>query len=311
MRVPSLITSVLFVSLCLCKSSTGAEPLPISNHLHTDKIINDGKSHKKETGQEDAKSKTPFIELETTFRNKEIKSLPKTHSDEFSDTDGINMDKDYEEPENEEEMELVTVNDPIQPYNRAIFTFNDKLYYYVIKPAYKGYNKVVPEKARMSVSNFFSNIKTPIRFFNCLFQGKVKGASTEILRLVINSTIGIGGLFDPAKSKFHLEKQDEDFGQTLGKYKMGPGVYIEWPFIGPSTVRDTIGYVGDIALNPLTLLSFFVSPYANTGASSYDTFNEISIDGGKAYEDITKPAIDPYIALQDAYIQNRNKRIKE
>ncbi len=223
--------------------------------------------------------------------------------------DIINEDEEAEDVD--VELETTFVKDPIRKYNRAIFGFNDKLYFYVMKPAYKGYNKVVPEKARVSVRKFFLNIRTPIRFFNCLFQGKFKGAGTELARLVINTTVGLGGLFDPAKSQFHLEKQDEDFGQTLGKYGMGSNYFIEWPFLGPSNVRDTIGFVGDVALDPLTLLAFFVSPFASTGAKGYDTFNEVSIDKGETYENIVEPAIDPYIALQDAYTQNRIKKIRE
>ncbi len=223
--------------------------------------------------------------------------------------DATNEDEEIEDIDIE--MEATFVKDPIRKYNRAIFTFNDKLYFYVMKPAYKGYNKVVPEKARLSVRKFFLNIRTPVRFFNCLFQGKFKGAGTELARLVINTTVGLGGLFDPAKSQFNLEKQDEDFGQTLGKHGMGSNYFIEWPFLGPSNARDTIGFVGDVALDPLTLLTFFVSPYASLGAKSYDTFNEISIDKGETYENIVEPAIDPYIALQDAYTQNRIKKIKE
>jgi phospholipid-binding lipoprotein MlaA len=233
-----------------------------------------------------------------------------TVSDEkISVKDSIDEDEEFEDVD--VELETVFIKDPIRPYNRAIFGFNDKLYFYVMKPMYKGYNKVVPENARVSVRKFFSNIRTPVRFFNCIFQGKFKGAGTELARLVINTTVGLGGLFDPAKSQFHLEMQDEDFGQTLGKHGMGSNYFIEWPFLGPSNVRDTIGLVGDIALDPITLLGFFVSPFASTGARSYDTFNEVSIDKGEAYENIVEPAIDPYIAIQDAYTQNRIKKIKE
>ena len=108
-----------------------------------------------------------------------------------------------------------------------------------------------------------------------------------------------------------MEKQNRDFGQTLAKYKIGSGPFVEWPIIGPSSARDTVGFVGDIALNPLTLLSFFAGTAVSFGVNSYDTVNDISIDKGATYESITKPAIDPYIALQDAYVQNRIKRIKE
>ncbi len=224
-------------------------------------------------------------------------------------TDSFDEDEELEDVD--VELEKVFVKDPIRKYNRAIFGFNDKLYFYFMKPMYKGYNKVVPEKARIGVRHFFSNIRTPIRFFNCLFQGKFKGAGTELLRLTINTTIGVGGFSDPAKKFFHLKKQDEDFGQTLGKHGMGSNYFIEWPVLGASNARDTIGFVGDVALDPLTLLAFFVSPFASTGARGYHTFNEVSIDKGETYENIVEPAIDPYIALQDAYTQNRIKKIKE
>lgn len=221
------------------------------------------------------------------------------------------VDEDKELGDTSLVIEPPSVRDPFQSYNRGVFVFNDKAYYCVIRPVYKGYNKVVPEKVRLSVRNFFSNIRMPGRFLNCLFQGKINGAATELARFVINSTIGLGGLFDPAKSLLHLDKQDEDFGQTLAKANMGPGFCINWPFLGPSNARDTLGYVGDMAMDPLTILSFFINPLLPGGASGYNTFNGISVDGGDTYESITKQAIDPYIAVQDAYIQNRIKKIKE
>lgn len=152
----------------------------------------------------------------------------------------------------------------------------------------------------------------PVRFFNCLFQANFKGAGTEMLRFVINSTVGVAGFLDPAKSKFHIEKQDRDFGQTLGKYRMKSGTYIVWPFVGPSNTRDTIGFVGDTALDPITWVSyFFLKPIESVGNYTYESVNGLSVDTGDTYESVTKPAIDPYIALQDAYLQNRLKKIKE
>jgi phospholipid-binding lipoprotein MlaA len=119
--------------------------------------------------------------------------------------------------------------------------------------------------------------------------------------------MGVAGLFDPAKSFFHLEKQEEDFGQTLGRYGMGPGFYIEWPFLGPSSFRETLGLGGDAAADPFTYL---LGPWERFGARSFDYINELSLDQD-TYESIIEPAIDPYLAIQDAYIQNRNKKIKE
>ncbi len=209
------------------------------------------------------------------------------------------------------EMETTIIKDPIQPFNRAVFVFNDKVYYHFFRPLSNGYKAVLPEKARLGVRHFFTNIRTPVRFFNCVFQGKFKGAGTELLRLTINSTMGVAGFSDPAKKYFKLDIQEEDFGQTLGRYNVGAGSFIELPLLGPSNVRDTIGLLGDIALDPITLLSFFVSPYASTGVRSYSTLNDVSIDKGETYESLVEQAIDPYIAVQDAYTQNRIKKIKE
>ncbi len=216
-----------------------------------------------------------------------------------------------EDEEIDVEFKTVFTSDPVQPYNRSIFTFNDKLYHYGFKPLCKGYNKVVPEPARRSIANFFTNLKMPKRLVNCLLQGKLKGAGTEALRFLINSTIGAAGFFDPAKKHFNLEIQDEDFGQTLGHYHTGQGAYIVWPIIGPSNVRDTFGFVGDMLLDPLFWVSFTTYPGLTTGVAAYDTVNDVSLDKGKAYENLTEAAIDPYIALQDAYIHYRIKQIRE
>lgn len=207
-------------------------------------------------------------------------------------------------------MDATFVKDSFPSYNRAVFTFNDKLYYYFFRPLSKGYKTVVPEVARLGVRNFFTNVRMPGRFLNCLFQGKFKGAGTELTRLLINSTIGGAGFTDPAKKYFHLELQDEDFGQTLGRYNTGAGSHLELPFFGPSNVRDAFGLIIDTALDPVTLLTF-LSPYASTAARTYIAINEISIDKGDTYEGLVEDAIDPYIAVQDAYTQNRAKKIKE
>lgn len=210
------------------------------------------------------------------------------------------------------DTESPPVKDSLPSFNRTMYNVNDKIYYYGLKPAYKGYNFIIPEKARVSVRNFFTNLKMPVRFFNCLFQAKFTNAGIEISRFMINSTIGLAGFFDPAKSQFNMEMHDADFGQTLAKYKVASGTYINWPVIGPSTVRDTVGYVGDLALNPTTWISFFfLTPIESVGRGAYETVNDVSIDKGTTYESITVGAVDPYVALQDAYVQNRNKKIKE
>lgn len=230
--------------------------------------------------------------------------LPKAEGQSYEASGNGTKEKAESEQINEEP---VSIGDPLERYNRSIFTFNDKLYFHALKPVARGYRTVVPERVRISLKNLYSNLNMPVRFVNCLLQGKFQAAGTEALRLSINSTIGVAGLFDPAKKYFCLEKQEEDFGQTLGRYGMGPVFYIEWPFLGPLTLRDTLGFAGDIALQPLTYISLFG---VGLGAWSYDYINALSLDKD-TYEGIVEPAIDPYLAVQDAYIKNRNKWIKE
>src|SRR3990167_5626205 len=223
--------------------------------------------------------------------------VPEPQAKEIAVEEKGTADLNVPESESQEplnvELEVNFINDPLQPYNRSIFVFNDKMYYYFMKPVSNGYKTVVHEKVRLSIRNFLSNIRMPIRF-------------------VKKSIFGLGGFFDPASSsELNLKKYNEDFGQTLAKYGIGAGPYIEWPIIGPCNVRDTVGYVGDIALNPISLLSFFAGQITSFGVNAVDYTNEVSIDKGDTYESITKPAIDPYIALQDAYTQNRIKNIKE
>jgi phospholipid-binding lipoprotein MlaA len=211
---------------------------------------------------------------------------------------------DIEVSQGEKETRI-EIADPLEPFNRAMYHFNDKLYFWVLKPVAQGYGKVVPEPARISVSNFFKNLAFPIRFVNCLLQANFTGAAAELGRFTINTLWGIGGLLDPASSKeIQLSKQDQDFGQTLGSYGLGQGFFITWPLFGPSTLRDTLGLVGDGFLTPATYLSPW---YAGTGTRVVDRVNDTSLSLGD-YESLQEAAIDPYVAIRDAYVQYRWKK---
>jgi phospholipid-binding lipoprotein MlaA len=212
-----------------------------------------------------------------------------------------------EEAQPEEGAEDATIADPIEPWNRLMFNFNDKLYFWALKPVARGYNVVVPEPVRVSVRDFFRNVAMPVRFVNSLFQGKLKGAGTELARFGINTTIGLAGFFDVAKSWFDLNAQEEDLGQTFGSYGMGGMMYIVWPFLGPSTVRDTIGFAGDSFLDVANYVNPFYIPMS---IHAYDRINKTSLDLG-TYEDLKESAIEPYTAFRDAYIQYRNGQIKK
>ncbi len=205
----------------------------------------------------------------------------------------------------EEQSPPASVADPIEPFNRAIFTFNDKAYYWFFKPVAKGYNVVVPQGVRIAVRNFFSNLATPIRAANNLLQGKFRATGTELLRFTINSTIGMAGFFDPAHDGFHLETKDADLGQTLGRYGLGQGMYLVLPILGPTTLRDGAGRAGDLFLDPLS----YVKPTAaSVGVNAYKRENDLSLRIGE-YEDLTGSALDPYVAVRDAYTQYRAGKV--
>ena len=206
---------------------------------------------------------------------------------------------------------VATIADPLEPVNRAFFHFNDKLYFWVLKPIATGYKTIIPEDGRIGVRNFFSNLTTPVRLVNCLLQANPKCAGTETLRFVLNTTIGVVGLFDPAKKRFNIEKQDRDFGQTLGIWGMGPVFYLDLPILGPSSLREGLGMAVDASFNPQTYLAiYFVAVgYVNTGGWILDKVNEASLTLGE-YEDLKKAALDPYIAVREAYYQYRQNKIK-
>jgi phospholipid-binding lipoprotein MlaA len=223
-----------------------------------------------------------------------------------AETKNVDDYGDIEVIEKASEAAKVEIADPLEPFNRAMYHFNDKLYFWVLKPVAQGYGKVVPEAARVGVSNFFANLAFPIRFVNCLLQANFGGAAEELGRFTINTIWGIGGLLDPASSKdINLSKQDEDFGQTLGAYGIGQGFYINWPIFGPSSPRDTVGLVGDTLLRPFTYLS---SWYAGAGTWTYERVNDTSLRIGD-YESLKGAAIDPYVAIRDAYVQYRLKKV--
>ena len=232
---------------------------------------------------------------------------PQPEAEPTGQAPGSDSDIDYG-MEDIPSAEKVTIEDPLEPFNRAMFTFNDRLYFWFLKPVAQGYSAVVPEPARVSVRNFFSNLRTPVRFANCILQANLIGAATEIFRFLINSTVGLAGLFDPAGSEeINLLKQDEDFGQTLGVYGAGQGFYLVWPILGPSSPRDTVGMVGDFFAYPLSYLDPW---YAWLAVRGYQAVNDTSLSIGD-YEAIKEAAIDPYVAVRNAYAQYRQKKIEE
>ncbi len=205
----------------------------------------------------------------------------------------------------QDETPSLSIADPLEPINRAVFVFNDKAYYWVMKPVARGYRAVVPEIVRISVRNFFSNLTMPIRFANNLLQGKFRNSGVELIRFAINTTAGIGGFFDPAKDDLLLQPRNEDLGQTFGTYGLGHGFYIVLPILGPSSLRDATGLAGDSFLDPV---NYAGESEVVAGIKTFKAVNDLSLRIGE-YEDLTRPALDPYVAVRDAYTQYRAKEV--
>ena len=247
--------------------------------------------------------------------------------EEGSTNSGADLDSgDAEFDEFEDEFDdaaATEVSDPLSGYNRFMTGFNDKLYFWVLKPVATGYSWVMPEFARQGIKNFFKNLYYPVRLVNNVLQLKFKNAGEETLRFVTNSTIGILGLWDPAKTWFGLEAHPEDFGQTFGVWGIGPGPHIVLPVLGPSNLRDTIGLAPQwIYLNPVNNISTVADlsglekieelekTETKLGILALEQVNNTSLRLGE-YESLKKDAIDFYPFLRDFYEQNRQRLIEE
>jgi len=197
------------------------------------------------------------------------------------------------------------ISDPLEPVNRAMFWFNDRLYFYLLKPVARGY-RVVPEDVRSGISNFFYNIRSPIRVVNALFQLRFKEAVGEVWHFSINTTVGVLGFFNVTKDS-GVKRSDEDFGQTLGYYGLGQGAYLVLPFLGPSSLRDGVGLVADGYIDPV---------YGDTEHTSdviliktAEAINTLSLDKD-TYEAIKRDSLDPYTFVKNAYGQMRENKVK-
>jgi len=193
-----------------------------------------------------------------------------------------------------------TKEDPLEGFNRTIFTFNDTVDQYAVKPVAKGYVFVTPQPVRDSVTNFFSNIGDVYIAANNLLQLKITDGVEDIMRIVINTIFGVGGLFDVA-TLAKLPKHDNDFGLTLGHYGVPAGPYLVLPLFGPSTVRDGVGMVGNYFINPLTYVKPDSVSWALYGVNLINT--RANLLG--ASDVLEGAALDKYSFVRNAYLQRR------
>ncbi len=191
--------------------------------------------------------------------------------------------------------------DPFESYNRAMFAFNKATDRAIFKPVAKAYQTVLPDPVIASITNFFSNLNDVVVLVNDVLQFKLHQAAMDSSRIVFNTTFGVLGLFDVA-SRMELPKHYEDFGQTLGVWGFGDGYYIVLPFLGPSTVRDTFGLVGDFYTNPTTWATDSATvQWSLWGLDLIDRRARL-LRAERAFADAQ---IDPYTFQRGAYLQQR------
>jgi phospholipid-binding lipoprotein MlaA len=197
--------------------------------------------------------------------------------------------------------------DPWEPFNEKMFTFNHNLDRYVLKPIAKGYNFVMPDRVQQMIDSGFDNLQVVPRVVNNLLQGRPLGATAELGRFLINSTLGIGGLFDIAKQEFNLQKTRADFGQTLGIWGVGPGPFLILPLMPPLTVREGIGSAVDGAMDPLSYVLPFI--WARLGMRLGNMINDRSLNLD-LYQGFEETTVDLYSAVRNGYLQRRENMIK-
>jgi phospholipid-binding lipoprotein MlaA len=213
---------------------------------------------------------------------------------------------DEDEYADEEDVELIP--DPFVELNTGFYHFNDKMYFWVLKPVARGYGFIIPEELRVAIRNVFYNIRFPVRFINSLLQGKGRKAGAEFGQFFINTTVGFLGLANVAANYPELQPSKEDLGQTFAVWGFDNGAYITIPFLGPSSLRDGLGRLGDIFIDPIwwVPVDFWTSVAIRAGEAVNDTSLRIG-----EYEALKEAALDPYVMIRNAYVQNRNKLIAE
>lgn len=197
--------------------------------------------------------------------------------------------------------------DPIEPVNRGFFWFNDKLYFYALKPAAKGYRAMVPAPGRKAVDNVFNNLGAPIRIVNNALQGKIVCTLDELGIFLANSIFGLGGIFDLHEQG--RKPSPEDFGQTLGYYGIPAGPYLVLPFVGPRDLRDGVGLAVDRLVDPIPSPYYVKMHQAEVmGLLTAEQVNYLSLDKD-SYEAVVRESLDPYVTIRDAYMQNRAAKV--
>jgi phospholipid-binding lipoprotein MlaA len=198
------------------------------------------------------------------------------------------------------------VYDPLEPANRAIFTFNEYADMLLIKPVAQAYDFVVPDPGKRAVTNVLRNLSMPVVFVNSLLQGDAENTFESLWSFILNSTLGIGGIFDFAGANTDLDVNQEDFGQTLGTWGAGEGAYIVLPLLGSSNIRDVAGMAVDYGIDPYNRLDSDEAILARIALKTLDVRYR-SLD---LVDDIYNTSLDPYVTFRSAYDQRRKAQVR-
>jgi len=200
-------------------------------------------------------------------------------------------------------------NDPLEGVNRAIFDFNLAFDDYVLVPVAKGYRTVVPEPGQEGVKNFFNNLRSPLIFVNDVLQGEPERATQTLFRMVLNTTVGLGGVLDVG-TYLGLPYHQEDFGQTLGRWGVDGGPYLMLPFLGPSNIRDATGTAATVFVDPFNLwmtnIDLAYIPFARTATDSVDQRSR----NIETFDKVRSTSLDYYATLRSLYLQRRASDIR-
>jgi phospholipid-binding lipoprotein MlaA len=286
---------------------------PVATPIATPEVISKSeKISKKPSGKPNVEKMSEVAQITPKADIEIRKEFPKEFSkEEQSDSMGdleLPEFNESDEPFADVHPEYPPIEDPYEGYNRFMQGVNDGMYDYMIEPVATVYRDWVPESFRLGIKNVFANAASPVNLVSSLLQGDLDKAARVIGRLVLNSTVGLGGLFDVAGDYYEVEPVNEDMEQVLGSYDVGSGPYLVLPFFGPSSPRNFVGKVFDSLLNP----AFWFSPsfVVGAGITAEERVNSTSFIV-EDYKDLKENAVDPYISLRDFNHQYREKLIRE
>ncbi|MGD9113616.1 MAG: VacJ family lipoprotein [Desulfobacterales bacterium] len=292
----ALIVIALFVIFCL--SICISNPASASNDEVTIYLLQlDRQTTREEAIYLVQATEQSAAEQSETPKDEVLEGAAEDEDDEYDDE----YEDDYEDED------VVLISDPIIQGNRDFYGLNDTLYFVVLKPVSRVYG-ILPEELRLAIRNVFYNIRFPVRFINSVLQGKLRKSGAELGQFFINTTAGFLGLANVAANYPHLQPSREDLGQTFAVWGIGNGAYIMLPFLGPSSVRDAFGRLGDIFIDPIWWVP--VDIWTSVAIRVGEVVNDTSLRIGE-YEALIEAALDPYVMIRNAYVQNRNKLIAE